>query len=530
MADVGSLINGQKITENWPNDYLYHPLMDESGAPATVRVGNEFFGAWLKREAVGGAFDQIILLNQEQLGRLYELRPPADRPNEVVPTGRKVYIDDTTGQKWPEEEYERVFYNVADGKIVAEAAAFDGNAVWLDGGRVGPRPFNNAVFPKNLIADGKISEADLAQRLPKGVRVEDEFALDRTADSALKASAELVLLEGRMLSLGQLEQARSGLAEPTLTYVNARAAEAAGISYEQGLNYEQQGQVLTPEEAGRIVSDYYSVDSGHKPQPGFDGVNIRAAGEELERRIGGRAAAGPVEVVREDSPPVDPAPVVMLPAGEIRFDPVDPAALDRALAEIDAIAFDMRAQVAAKMAGIMGEEERAALLERLRGIDLAAEFERRLEAGDVKPKDRDAFIQRMREGYTQDLLGQDLSVGAVDIFDRLKPRLEGIAAGIVDDLIAGVRASTTDAFNAAVAARAEAGRQLQELAENPMGQDEVLELAARGYADQLRGMSPEGRELYRRMGNPVIDRALELLKEEEASRAPSAGGGFGLGK
>lgn len=80
MADLEELIKNQQIADNWPEDYNYHPLMDENGDPAIVNIGNaNYYTAWLKRDE-GGEFSQAVILNQAQTQRLYAQSPDVNQP------------------------------------------------------------------------------------------------------------------------------------------------------------------------------------------------------------------------------------------------------------------------------------------------------------------------------------------------------------------------------------------------------------------------------------------------------------------
>ncbi len=567
MADLQSLVANQDITPNWPEDYPYHPLRDDMGNPAIIRVADEYLSAWLTRGA-DGQFTEVTVLNETQLGRIYDDRPGADQSNVVATLADKVWADDRTGQKWPADDFEEVIYNtrtgevlftftddiaegVADDKTLAAADAaratmFQGNADWVEGGQQGMRPFNRVVLAKGLAADG-VSDADLDYRLPADVTLENNRALIRSVDSANKAHAESILSGAEGAATRQLERVRMQLAEPSLVYSHAASAEGFGVKYEQGL----QGPSfdLSAQSVDELLSQLPPEEE--KVHPGIAPGALAGAIEGIQAR----QEAALAELVAQGRPVVDEQTAVV-------DERVQPSSVPSLLPEAPALPAvpDVREvlrddleikgytdevirqygeSAGARNAQVLDQYDEivAGLNEQLSSIispeNLGARIEKELRFMGVDETQIAEFL--VSDGFDrqvaslQNTVGQGIASGAFEpdidsiiakVNTEIRAEIPGMVEGDFERAMENAQGRIDQRFNQAAKRQAEAMAAAAEAA-NPEDiekqRDAAMEQVAQTYASQLGAYSEQQRAPILNFLPPeVIDRINELWEEQAA--------------
>lgn len=565
------LVDNQAINENWPDDYPYHILLDgdreDNGRPVIAKVGEDYFSAWLTRDADGN-LSEVTLLDETQLGRVFNGRPGADQDNRVVETGRDIWIDNVTGDKWPENDYEQVFYNTQTGDVVDQLAMFEGNAEWLNNGQNGDRPFNSAVLPNGLAADG-VSDTDLEQRLPANVRVMAERRLFQTADSQNKAIAERTLsgdeafataqfrdVRGRDLidtayAPGQLsEEARAYLLsqspEATVNYSDRAAAEAAGLQFDTTQAVANDVTIAAAEEVAASAleqqAEGYAALYGEEPESSSAGgglFNMDDVTARVEERRAEQAAGTRAEPIRIREQQTDAGAALVIP------DMPDIPAPETVLINpqqrqqyVDSVLGSFEERITSSSpnsADGMGQMEEAlvALREQLPSmIDperLKSQIQPQLDA--MSSEERAAFeanggVDAAIATLQQDVvtmsasaaLNPDLNVAAQDAIDHVRADLPSMAGRAFDSSVARLNESLTDRFQRAES-RVEAAEQAVEQAVSNINETQVQTYMEAFRAYRSTPAWEQFREAYSAQGDDNINEALRRLDEEQAQPA-----------
>lgn len=77
--------------DEYPADYMYHPIRDKNGDPMIVKIDDQYLIAVAKREQEGHDFNQIVLLTRPQLDAAYWQRPDAKPDVEGEPAKKFMY-------------------------------------------------------------------------------------------------------------------------------------------------------------------------------------------------------------------------------------------------------------------------------------------------------------------------------------------------------------------------------------------------------------------------------------------------------
>ncbi len=195
MADnlnqyVSDLVENKAISQNYPDDYMFHPLP----VPFAAKVDGEVLLGVLAREnrQDGADFNQVALMTPVQYSEFIRNLPDAkdDVDGGAAErrefTGNKVWQDGVSGQTVSADKFSKVFYNSDTGQITDEAIAIEANAQWARKGfEEIPRPHNEVLLPEGrrigeVVSDQDLLiETDVFGKLQKG-RVFDSYGEDES--------------------------------------------------------------------------------------------------------------------------------------------------------------------------------------------------------------------------------------------------------------------------------------------------------------------------------------------------------------
>ncbi|MGH1456891.1 MAG: hypothetical protein ACRBDI_08930 [Alphaproteobacteria bacterium] len=247
---VDDLIKNQRILEQFPDDYIYHPLAE----PLSVKVDDQVYVAMLMRDGgqEGAEFNQIALMNKSQIYEMIRGLPDAKpdtaggQAKSVEFTGKQVFQNSVTGDSVSTDDYERVYYSSQNGAIADEVTAIDANGEWVNQRqmRTGqPRPYDVAVLPKSDVQDGNVNQADLDHKLD-GYKLVDEIRTVHSSDSANKAVSNDFLMKQTNLAISEAEFAYLGNRTADIQVSAADVESSRAIFIEEG--FQSRKNELTP--------------------------------------------------------------------------------------------------------------------------------------------------------------------------------------------------------------------------------------------------------------------------------------------
>ncbi len=253
-AYLEQLRTQQTITENWPDDYLYHPV---GGGQLVVGIENEqgeveYNTVWLKRDEAGGAFNSVVLVAEpREFDNLFNSLPDADVANTVEYSNQQAWVNPNTGEVRPANVTE-VYFKPGSGEIVSAENSYD--SFWSETGEIVPgmradvlrlqhegridsgeipegtpltqegkgelMRIKRAFVDSSLIADGVLSASDLETDLrSQGFQLGYPADLVQSEDSQRKAAANEVLFTSFRQAHEALSAARAAGDEAAVTVI-----------------------------------------------------------------------------------------------------------------------------------------------------------------------------------------------------------------------------------------------------------------------------------------------------------------------
>lgn len=476
-----ALVDQQAIYENWPEDYPYHVLLDgareEQGRPVIAKVGDDYFSAWLTRDE-SGAFREVTLLDEAQLGRVFDGRPGADQENRLNENGEFVQTADSA---------------------------------------------NKAEAEKTLSGDEAFATAQFEQVRGRDL-IDTAYAPGQLSD----AQREMLLAQ---------------YPEPTFTFADRAAAEAAGFEFDTTVAVANEATVSAAEDVAASVvqqqADAYAELYGEpvtSPEGGLldmDKVNARIEQRRAEQAEGSRSE--PMRVREQQSNAgaaiiIPDMPDIPVPETVLIGDQERQQYVEQVLGSFET---HITSSSANSADGITDMEESLAALraqlpdmidpERLRAqiqpqLDaMSAEERRNFEANGGVDYAIKAMQQNVVALSSSNVLNPDLNVAAQDAIDQMRGDMPSMANRAVDASVARLNESLTDRFSRAEARTENAQQAAQEAVAN-FNETQVNALVEAFRAYKSTPAWEQFREAYAAQGDPNVTEALRRLEEEQTSQ------------